>query len=72
MEQPIMQLTKIDLDRVDTELFVLFRKHQDDFQILADSGFFALEEGQVFIYKQHGKIKEIDFKLVAYRRKKVR
>lgn len=42
-------MTTVDLTNIDAELFKLFRKHQDAFQLLVDNGVFEVRNGQVTI-----------------------
>ena len=51
--------TWVELTAEETALFLEFRKHQDNFMILAASGVFEIPSGKIEININNGKIQNI-------------
>jgi hypothetical protein len=59
---------KIELTEYEIEMFTLFRKHQTEFEILNNNGFFRFRNGNMTIHKDdNGKIRKIEVHNIAYR-----
>lgn len=64
-------LTKIEITNEDAKLFILFRKHQDEFKILIDAGFFQFKKGCAIIDRNdNGVITGVDIKARTFTRKR--
>ena len=55
-----MEKIKIELDEEEARLFVLFRQHQNSFQILLDGGVFDSLIGRKVIHKDGPNIRMIE------------
>lgn len=63
-----LQVVKIDLNPVDAELFVQFRKYQDIFAKLAESGAFDIHGGSFTAhFDADGILRKIDRSDTLYR-----
>ncbi|MDD5178337.1 MAG: hypothetical protein PHT54_03610 [Candidatus Nanoarchaeia archaeon] len=57
-----METIKIEVFPNEGTMFIMFRKYQDDFELLLNTGFFDMKNGECFICKENGKIKELSLK----------
>ena len=69
--QNSMRTTKIELTEQDAKLFLLFRKHQDEFKILTEAGFFGFKNGCAIIHRDpKGILKNIEVKTFTFTRRR--
>ena len=56
---------QIELSEEDAQLFVLFRKHQDEFKKLLGEGLFQPYNGSVTVHKDGKKIRKIALTIIV-------
>ena len=58
-------MIQIELNEEDAELFVLFRKHQDEFKRLLSEGLFQPYNGSVTVHKDGKRIRKIALTIIV-------
>lgn len=63
-------MTAVHLSERDSELFLLFRKHQELFSAILESGAHEMRRGEATLrFGADGTLMEIELRQTAYRRK---
>lgn len=63
------ETVKLELTPYEAELFMAFRKHQDQFEVLREAGVFDVRNGKaVLSFDSAGTLQDIDFDIKGYKR----